>query len=143
MKLYSNRDDNKYGTSYQIFEAASASHRAEDAFYGIDGDMATYWTSGIHQEAGMWYQIELKEKAECSGIELEYNKSPWDYPRTLKIYVSAEGEEFQELEYIQCDDKMMFDTVSVKYIRFELGETQESVPSNWTVEGVTLYCSYE
>jgi hypothetical protein len=47
---------------------ATASHNADAAANGINGQGTTRWESGVPQEPGMWFQIELPQPANVAEI---------------------------------------------------------------------------
>lgn len=70
----------------------SASHGAETAKLAIDGKDGTRFDTGASQAAGMWFQVELPEETEITGLRLDSIASPQDYPRGYKVELSADGQ---------------------------------------------------
>ena len=70
----------------------SASHHTDDAKLAIDGKDSTRFDTGASQVAGMWFQVELPEETEITGLRLDSVASPQDYPRGYKVELSADGQ---------------------------------------------------
>jgi len=70
----------------------SASHHPDAAKRAIDGDFNTRYDTGASQVPGMWFQIELPEETEITGLRLDAAASTQDYPRGYKVELSNDGE---------------------------------------------------
>ena len=104
----------------------------------VDGNGGTRWTTP-HQQPGMYFDVILDDSRLVSGAILDLGESPWDYPRNLQIYRSMDGEQWEELVVTAVDDETyQFAPTECRYLRFELGETQEDVDSNWSVYELKL-----
>ncbi len=104
----------------------------------VDGNGGTRWTTP-HQQPGMYFDVILDDSRLVSGAILDLGESPWDYPRNLQIYRSMDGEQWEELAVTAVDDETyQFAPTECRYLRFELGETQEDVDSNWSVYELKL-----
>ncbi|MDB6028413.1 MAG: coagulation factor 5/8 type domain protein [Verrucomicrobiales bacterium] len=60
----------------------------------IDGKSETRYTTGKEQVPGMWFQIELPEPTEVSGLLLDASSSNNDFPRAFKVDVSDDGKKW-------------------------------------------------
>ncbi|MDB6172092.1 MAG: coagulation factor 5/8 type domain protein [Chthoniobacteraceae bacterium] len=69
----------------------SASHHTEAVSLAIDANAETRYSTGASQTPGMWLQIELLAPTSLTGLILDTNKSPRDYPRGYKVELSADG----------------------------------------------------
>ena len=69
----------------------TASANPNDAKKAIDGDLKSRYTTGGSMKPGMWYQIELPEITEISGVVLDAASSRNDYPRGCDVEFSADG----------------------------------------------------
>ena len=88
----------------------------------------------------MYITAALKEKQVLAGAKLLLGDSPWDYPVHLRIFISENGTDWQEIEYRTKDsESYWFDAVVSQYIRFELGKAEEEISSNWSVYELELY----
>lgn len=104
----------------------------------IDGNMGTRWTTP-HQQPGMYFDVLLDDFRVVSGAVLKLGESPWDYPRNLQIYISTDGEQWEKLIITAVDEETYrFEPVACRYLRFELGDMQETVDSNWSVYELKL-----
>lgn len=64
----------------------------------IDRNAATRWTSLKPQEPGLFFQIDLKTARLVKGCSLLLEKSTNDYPRSLKLLSSLDGNSWQEMK---------------------------------------------
>lgn len=77
--------------------SASASHyntggSNEPASNGIDGDPITYWTGGITQAPGQWYQVDMKAVQTFNKIIIDTSSLTFrDYIRGCQVFVSNDG----------------------------------------------------
>ncbi len=105
----------------------------------MDADGGTRWTTPA-QQTGMNLVVELETVTDVSAVKLELKESPWDYPRSLQIAVSMDGEHWRGLDITTEDNEMFrFDKTTCKYMKFELGEMTEDVGSNWSVYEIRLF----
>ena len=66
----------------------SASHQSEEAGKAIDGDLSTRWTTGVPQQDGQWFMLDLGWAKTVSSLVLDAGSSVGDYPRSYAVYVS-------------------------------------------------------
>ncbi|MEZ6121937.1 MAG: PQQ-binding-like beta-propeller repeat protein [Planctomycetaceae bacterium] len=69
----------------------SASHHPKDVGRAMDGDSGSRWSSDTDQAPGLWFSIDLKKKLAVTGLKLETQGSPEDYPRAFEIRTSEDG----------------------------------------------------
>ena len=69
----------------------TASANPNDARKAIDGDLKSRYTTGGSMKPGMWYQIELPEVTEITGVILDAASSRNDYPRGCDVEFSTDG----------------------------------------------------
>jgi mono/diheme cytochrome c family protein len=74
----------------------TASHNDKEVAKSIDGDLTTRWDSRKPQSPDMWFQIELPEPTDITGLTLDTGKSRNDYPRQYKIELSTNGTEWEK-----------------------------------------------
>lgn len=60
----------------------------------IDGNLGSRWSSGILQEGGEWFMIDMKTPQSFNVIELNQIKAQKDYPRGYEVYVSKDGKDW-------------------------------------------------
>lgn len=65
--------------------------------YMIDGDLSTRWDSGKNMTSGEMVQIDMGSSHSLEAIEMDTSKSPYDYPRIYNIYVSEDGQNWQQI----------------------------------------------
>lgn len=61
----------------------------------LDGDPATYWTSGAAQSGGESLTVDLGRELRLSGLSLAVGSDALDYPRGYRVEVSADGAAWQ------------------------------------------------
>jgi mono/diheme cytochrome c family protein len=74
----------------------TASHNDKEVAKAIDGDLATRWDTRKPQSPDMWFQIDLPEPTDITGLILDTGKSRNDYPRQYKIELSTNGTEWEK-----------------------------------------------
>jgi hypothetical protein len=124
--------------SESIRKGSSASPHAALTFEG--------WTTGVTQETGMWFQIELPEVHRIT--ELSFVSPPisrgWregsppplqTYPHAYKLSVSTDGKSWTDLipEGKSADNpgKIRFAPTEMKFLRITLTESQQEVEGEW------------
>jgi mono/diheme cytochrome c family protein len=113
------------------------------------------WSTGEHQQPGMWFQIEFPVTATLT--ELHFNAPPirkgWGadapapiqtYPRGYKLEVSTDGTTWQEVASGQPDNqevKMVFEPASAKFIKITQTGTPEDSPDEipWSMRQMKIY----
>jgi len=73
----------------------TSSHNDKEVAKSIDGDLATRWDTRKAQSPDMWFQIDLPEPTDITGLILDTGKSLNDYPRKFKIELSTNGTEWE------------------------------------------------
>lgn len=64
----------------------------------IDGDAATYWTSGRPQEKGQYFMIDLGRTCEVERIDLFLGQQCSGYPRNFVLLGSLDGRSWKYLQ---------------------------------------------
>jgi hypothetical protein len=62
-----------------------------------DGSMATRWTTVGSMEPGYFVEIKFPKRREVTGLVLNTEPSPWDFPRKFTVEASADGENYKEV----------------------------------------------
>ena len=123
-----------------VIESASASHQAAETAFAYDGNMDTRWSSGIPQEAGMYYEAELKSPIQANEIRLIQAGYRTDFPAALEISVSPDGVSWHTLSYQSEDmETFSFETETIRYIRFQIPEGTQESQTNWSIYELQFY----
>jgi hypothetical protein len=112
------------------------------------------WTTGVPQETGMWFQIEMPEVVLLTEIEFQ---SPTEgrpgqgrrrsAPLRLRIEGSLDGARSTTLAEVSPDGSagtaVAFDPVRVRYLRFtQVGEAAADAP-RWTMHRLKIFAAPE
>ncbi len=91
--------------------------------FGIDGDPATHWTTGIPQAAGQWFQVDMLQPRAFFSITITSDSQATDYARTLKLSASIDGQNFSVIRSSivgEMDLKISFsDPQYARYLKLE------------------------
>ncbi len=118
-----------------------ASAHSEYQGFAVDGDPDTRWDSGMAQQPGLTFEIEMDREYSLAGITLDYGEYEDDYPRSLGLYVSSDGKQWERAElaagefgYYQCDAE------KVRYLRLTVeGESTW----NWSICEIKIWIKSE
>ena len=108
------------------------------------------WTSGVPQEAGMWFQVELPRAARV--MELQFTASAlgggrgapvqWTSPRRYQVQVSTDGTNWSapvaDGTGVDGTTIVTFAPVSAKFVRITQTETVTNAPP-WSMRLLRLY----
>ncbi|HKI34800.1 MAG TPA: discoidin domain-containing protein [Gemmataceae bacterium] len=64
----------------------------------LDGNAGTRWSTGAHQAAGQWFQVNLGKAMTFQELVLDTSGSLNDYPRGYAVYVSQTGTDWATLK---------------------------------------------
>ena len=67
---------------------ATASHNSADAAKAVDGKAATLWSTGVPQQPGMWFQVDLGSPQRVKRVFLDSSKD--EAPRGYKLSISMD-----------------------------------------------------
>ncbi|MCB0629118.1 MAG: discoidin domain-containing protein [Lewinella sp.] len=124
--------------SESIRKGSSASPAAALTFEG--------WTTGITQEAGMWFQIELPEVhriSELTFVSPSINRGRGEnappplqtYPHAYTLSVSANGRDWTDLipdgRSTDNPSRIRFAPTEAKVLRIALTESQQDIEGEW------------
>lgn len=105
----------------------------------IDGNPRTRWDTASNQTPGPYYQIDLNTISRVGRIELDYSKSPYDYPRGYQVEVSLNGNSWQLAATgsgVKEKMEITFPPVDTRYIRI----TQTGIGGNyWSIHELRLF----
>lgn len=130
----------------------TANYNSDSCLKMLDNDLETRWHSNQPQSSGMLIKIDLGKKYLISGIGLFYADAKYDYPRTIVVEKSLDGEsweavpaEFIYAQYVKhlveypCDNQMQltFEPQEARYIR--LMQTGQSDKFYWSIYEIEIY----
>lgn len=118
----------------EIRKGSTASAKAAFNFEG--------WTTGITQQEGMWFQVELPAPATISEIQFvsppisrgwrEGSPPPiHTYPRRFNLEISTDGASWEQLlsdvEPVSPSSRILFEPVQTKFVRITLTRSEAIV----------------
>ncbi|MEZ5040775.1 MAG: discoidin domain-containing protein [Saprospiraceae bacterium] len=138
----------------------TASHSESNRVGGTASTLSAFnfegWTTGIKQEKGMWFQIELPQPTKLT--EIHFNSPPirrgWrpgspppihTYPRNYSVQVSMDGKNWDKpVAEGQCNDPdniIAFYPVEAKFLKItqtgDLNDVEEKAP--WSMKELKLF----
>lgn len=130
--------------------SASASHyntggSNEPAGNALDGDVVSYWTNGIAQASGQWFQVDMKAAQVFNKIIIDTSSITFtDYIRGCQVFVSNDGTNWgsavatatgapSATQYTINSLTITFATQTARYIRVVLNA---SSTGNWWAIGM-------
>jgi mono/diheme cytochrome c family protein/glucose/arabinose dehydrogenase len=126
------------------FWKATASHNATTAANALS--WAT-WTTGVAQQAGMWFALELPQPAAITEIQFESPIAPGrgggasGFPRAYRVEVSIDGVVWRPMAEGRGDSSgtvVTFSPVPAKFVRITETATVEGGPA-WSIQRLRLY----
>ena len=87
----------------------------------IDGNPFTRWTSLKGQEPGMFFQVDLGSAYSVDGFSLFLGSSLNDYPRSLQVLSSLDGNNWQEIQTASYSDYAFSQNRLFKKVHYKLG----------------------
>jgi mono/diheme cytochrome c family protein/glucose/arabinose dehydrogenase len=119
----------------------TASHAPADAALAVDGKTETRYTTKTSMVPGMWFQIELPAETTISGLEIEANKSPGDYPRSYTVELSTDGQTWGKPVAAgkgnAPDLAVQFPAAKTKFIR--ITQTGEMKGKFWSIHELQVF----
>ncbi len=127
-------------SSPQIVERVSGHENPVASVNTIDGNLLTRWQSEDVQKEGIAFDIVLNDVYTLSGIRLDTGESPNEYPRKLRIFVTADEVNWTEVEAETADQILFtFPESEVKMIRLLTGNMDGmDVQDRWSIYEITL-----
>ena len=132
---------------------ASASSNGAEAARALDGRGQTRWTSGRPQTPDLSFDLDLGKTRNITDLVLDLGSSRLDYPRILRIEVSADGRTWQEVSarlisdlywagnrlFEMRVDRLVyrFDPAACRYLKLrQLGSDRTFF---WSIHEINLY----
>ena len=111
------------------------------------------WTTGVPQQAGMWFQIELPAPQVLTEIQFTSSTAgggrsgtppDWTYPRGYEVQVSNDGNTWSapvaEGQGVPGTTVITFKPVSAKFVRITQTSTVSNAPP-WSMRLLRLYAA--
>jgi len=113
---------------------------ADTAANAIDGASSTRWSTGVAQQAGQWFQLDLGASQKFTKIVLENGTSTGDHPRGYAVQASdnpsAWGDPIATGQGNDPTTTIQFPAVTARYLRI----TQTGNTGNWwSISELNLY----
>ncbi len=117
--------------------SANASHNARMAAQAIDNHLDTCWSSGVPQEPGMWFQIDLGGIQAVSGVSLVPPRS--EHPVAFRCSIwNAPANRWQIVEEMTDNHApvdISFPTAATQFINIQLLGASDSV---WAIRSARV-----
>ena len=124
----------------QMIERVTGHENSVASEQAVDGSMMSRWQSEDVQRQGIAFDIVLNDVYLLSGIRLDTGDAPNEYPRALRIFVSKDDVEWEELS-VESRDQVLFtfpDT-EARTIRLITGNMDGlDVRERWSIYEITL-----
>ncbi len=115
----------------------------EPAANALDGNASTYWTGGIAQSPGQWFQVDMLAQKTFNRVVIETSSLTFtDYARGVQVYVSNDGVNWGTAvgtavgaagtQYVVNSLTINFASQTARYIRVTLNA---SSTGNWWAIG--------
>jgi len=119
----------------------TASHNAGKVPSAVDGNLGTRFDTGTAMVPGMWFQIELPETMEVSGLRLDSAGSALDYPSGYEVAVSVDGKSWSSSlvkgQGTQPLTEIYFNGVKAKLIK--IVQTGRRPGKYWSIHDLQIY----
>ena len=70
---------------------ASASDNINAAFFAIDENTSTRWSTGGQQRTGQWFSVDTRQPVAFNTLIMDLSLSPNDWPAAYSVYISDDG----------------------------------------------------
>jgi glucosylceramidase len=112
----------------------------DSAAKAIDGNPSTRWSTGLGQQSGQWYQIDLGTSRKLTKIVMENGGSTGDHPRGYAVHASDNASTWgNPIATGQGNDPtttIQLPTTTARYLRI----TQTGNAGNWwSISELNLY----
>ena len=132
---------------------ASANANQREVSLALDGNLRTRWTSLKPQSPDLHFELDLGRMETVGGMTLNQGSSLRDYPRDLKLFVSADGKRWWNVEtqwlsdpywagnrlFNKRGDRLtyFFQPVSCRYLKLEQGGSDPVY--YWSIHEIDLF----
>ena len=132
---------------------ASANANPQEVSLALDGYLRTRWTSLKPQSPDLHFELDLGRMETVGGMTLHQGSSLQDYPRDLKLFVSADGKRWRNVEtqwlsdlywagnrlFNKRGDRLtyFFQPVSCRYLKLEQGGSDPIY--YWSIHEIDLF----
>ena len=110
--------------------------------HAVDGDLSTRFDTDGYQQPGQWFQFDMGEDYELTGLTLDTTGSNNDYPRGYDVRLSNDGNTWDEpVASGQANDKVT--TISLppgtigRYVR--IVQTGEASGNYWSIHELDVF----
>jgi hypothetical protein len=111
--------------------SAAATYMNSVPAKALDGALNTMWESGTSQVPGMWFQVDMLEPRPFFALEL-LCASNGDYPRSLRVLVSVDGQTFTPITgTVPGEKSRRFDFATAQLARRIKRELQQDTGGLW------------
>lgn len=119
-----------------------SSNRSKDQLrYAVDEDPGTRWSSNRPQQPGTWFQIELPEAANVTGISLDTAGSPNDFPAGYEVRSSLDGVTWTEPiasgKGLRGEPIIRWSPIATKYV--SVTQTGKKDGLYWSIHDLQLF----
>ncbi len=107
----------------QVSWTATASTNVSTASQGIDGNLATRFTTGTNAMSGMWFEVNMGAPVTFDSLTMDtYGNPPGctDYARAFGVYVSNDGTNWTAVD-------MATDSQSIVTVTFQKAQTAQYI----------------
>lgn len=140
VQILSPRSDETDSHKDTVIEAADAFPQPEQTPFAFDNNLDTRWTSGTAQEAGMFFEIKLKQAVSLNQITLVQAGYRSDFPVDMEIFCSVDRTNWTPLDYKSDDmETFRFPLTDMRYIRFQIPEETAAAETNWSIYEIKLW----
>lgn len=140
VQILSPRSDETDSHRDTVIEAAGAFPQPEQTPFAFDNNLDTRWTSGTVQEAGMFFELKLKQAVSLNQITLVQAGYRSDFPTNPEIFRSLDGTDWTPLDYESDDmETFRFSLADMRYIRFQIPEETAAAETNWSIYEIRLW----
>ena len=119
----------------------SASHNTGKVGSAVDGNLGTRFDTATEMIPGMWFQIELPEVMEVSGLRLDSAGSVLDYPNGYEVTVSVDGKSWSSPSVkgkgTQPLTEIYFRGVKAKFIK--IIQTGRRPGKYWSIHDLQIF----
>jgi mono/diheme cytochrome c family protein len=119
----------------------SASHNTGKVGSAVDGNLGTRFDTATVMVPGMWFQIELPEAMDVSGLRLDSAGSVLDYPNGYEVAVSVDGKSWSpplvKGKGTQPLTEIYFSGVKAKFIK--IIQTGRRPGKYWSIHDLQIF----